>query len=90
MAGSNVVFNGRCSIPRRRLKRIVRAADAIPQRKVSNKTDLVVVGGESPIWAAGSEGGKKILAALEQRDRGSTIRFIQEDTLLAAVESRRR
>jgi hypothetical protein len=40
------------------------------------------------MWAAGSEGGKKILAALEQRDRGLPIRFINEATFVAAAARR--
>lgn len=83
--GLGVVFTGPGSLPRSELERITRRAGGIPQRKVSKKTGIVVVGGNSPLWAAGSEGGKKILAALEQRDRGTGIRFIREDTLLAAA-----
>ena len=75
--GLGVVFTGPGSLPRSELERITRRAGGIPQRKVSKKTGIVVVGGNSSLWAAGSEGGKKILAALEQRDRGTAIRFIQ-------------
>jgi serine/threonine protein kinase len=87
--GLNLVFTGPGSLPRTKLGRIAQRAGAIVQRNVSHKTDILVVGGDSPIWSAGTEGGKKILAALEQQDRGSPIRLISEDEFLAAAKGRR-
>jgi serine/threonine protein kinase len=89
LVGLNLVFTGPGSRPRMELEKIARRAGATLQRKVSHKTDVLVVGGDAPLWAAGAEGGKKILAALEQQDRGSPIRFISDSEFLAAARRRR-
>jgi serine/threonine protein kinase len=88
IAGQKIVFTGAGSRIRSELTKLAHRTRAVIQKNVALNTDLVVVCGDSPMWAAGSEGGKKILAALEQRDRGLPIRFINEATFVAAAARR--
>ncbi len=85
ISGKNIVFTGKGSFFRDKLERLARRAGATPQEAVAWSTDLLVVGATSPIWAAGSKGGRKILAAIEQQDRGSPIRIITEEAFLKAM-----
>lgn len=82
-----VVFTGPGSRPRRELKRIAQRAGAQPVSDVSRQVEIVVVGDDSPFWAAGSA-GTKILAALQLKDDGWPIRFVRERQFVAAASKR--
>jgi len=77
-----IVFTGRGTMTRRQLWTKARRAGARPQAQVSRNVDVVVVGGRSPFWAAGTA-GRKILAALQLRDDGHRVRFVTESLFLS-------
>jgi serine/threonine protein kinase len=81
LANRAIVFTGRGTMTRRDLWRRARRAGARPEARVSRSVDVVVVGGTSPVWAAGAA-GRKILAALRLRDDGHRIRFVKETRFL--------
>jgi serine/threonine protein kinase len=83
-----VVFTGRSSLTRAQLWTLARRVGAHPSAAVSRRVDLLVVGGRSPVWAAGAA-GRKILAALALQDEGHDIRIVREASFLAAARSRR-
>jgi len=89
LAGRAIVFTGRGTMKRRELWKRARRAGARPQAQVSRNVDVVVVGGRSPVWAAGAT-GRKILAALQLRDEGQRIRFVEESRFLALAPRARR
>jgi eukaryotic-like serine/threonine-protein kinase len=89
VAYRTVVFTGRGTMKRSQLWRLAKRAGAEPVARVSRGVDIVVVGGRSPIWAAGAA-GRKILAALQLVDDGHRIRFVKESRFLHLAGKRRR
>lgn len=89
LANRAIVFTGRGTMERRELWKWARRAGARPEARVSGNVDVVVVGGRSPIWAAGAA-GRKILAALQLRDDGHRIRFVKETHFLRLARGRKR
>lgn len=87
LAGRTVVFTGRGTMERAKLWTLARRAGATPSSTVSRRVDLLVVGGRSPVWAAGAA-GRKILAALALQDDGHDIRIVRESSFLAAARRR--
>jgi serine/threonine-protein kinase len=81
VANRTIVFTGRGTMDRAALWERARRAGAHPAPQVSRAVDVLVVGGRSPVWAAGSA-GRKILAALRFRDEGYPIRFVTESHFL--------
>jgi serine/threonine protein kinase len=72
-----IAFTGPATISRAALLRKAKRAGSRPVTTVTGQVDLLVVCGESPLWAAGSA-GTKILRALELQDEGNALRFISE------------
>jgi serine/threonine protein kinase len=93
LANRAIVFTGRGTMTRNALWTRARRAGAHPVPRVTRSVDVVVVGGRSPFWAAGAA-GRKILAALQLRDEGHRIRFVQESRFLelsrSSTDGRRR
>jgi eukaryotic-like serine/threonine-protein kinase len=89
LAGKRIVFTGALSIRRAEAKRLARKAGAIVEDKVSHKTDVIVVGDQSPHWKA-EEKGQKLLDADHESERGHRVARIGEARFLALVESRKR
>jgi len=89
LASRAVVFTGHGAVTRRELWQRAQRAGAHPVARVSRSVDVVVVGGRSPFWAAGAA-GRKILAALQLRDEGHTIRFVREARFLQLCRKHKR
>lgn len=54
----------------------------IPQKSVTRKTDILIVGGQgSAAWAAGNY-GNKVKRALELQEKGFSIQIVREHTFL--------
>jgi len=77
LKGKAVAFTGPLSVPRQEATHWVRRAGGTVSKDVSNRTDVLVRGAESPIWIAGSQ-GKKLLDAARIEERGGKIRVINE------------
>jgi serine/threonine protein kinase len=84
LRGKALAFTGPATINRSALLRKAKRAGARPLKTVTGQVDLLVVCGNSPLWAAGSA-GTKILRALQLRDEGCTLRFITEEHFHALV-----
>jgi NAD-dependent DNA ligase len=82
LVGKRVVFTGSLSMPRAKAKRLVRRAGGIPEDRVSHRTDVVVVGGQSPHWKAEKK-GQKLLDVEYEREIGHPIALINERRFLA-------
>jgi NAD-dependent DNA ligase len=87
--GRTIVFTGRGTMERVRLCRLARRAGAHPSSTVARRVDMLVVGGRSPVWAAGAA-GRKIMAALQLQEDGYDIRIVTEASFLAAARARPR
>ena len=87
VANRTIVFTGRGTMERAELWKIARRAGAHPSARVSRDVDVVVVGGRSPVWAAGAT-GRKIMAALRLKDEGHDIRFVTESRFLTVARRR--
>lgn len=87
LANRSVVFTGRGTMDRKALWRLAKRAGAHPVARVARGVDVIVVGGRSPIWAAGAA-GRKILAGLRLRDDGYPIRFVKESHFLQLARRR--
>lgn len=72
-----VVFTGPLSIPRAQAQRLVKKAGGIVEKQVSHRTDVVVLGGDSPHWKAGKK-GQKLLDVDRERELGHPIALITE------------
>jgi DNA ligase (NAD+) len=90
LAGKRIVFTGGLSSMRRAdAKRLARKAGATVEDRVSQATDLIVVGGQSPHWKA-EEKGQKLLDADREAERGHRIALVSESRFLALVGAVRR
>lgn len=83
-AGKTIVFTGRGTMKRTKLWTMARRAGAHPSSTVSRRVEVLVVGGRSPVWAAGAA-GRKILAALQLQDDGHDIRIVTESSFLTVA-----
>jgi BRCT domain type II-containing protein len=72
------------SMPRAAAKRLVRRAGGMNEERVSHRTDVVVVGEQSPPWKADNK-GQKLLDLECERDLGHPIALINERRFLALV-----
>jgi serine/threonine protein kinase len=77
LENKRVVFTGRFTIPRKNAVRLLVKAGGIHEHKVSSKTDVVVVGQQSPHWKA-EEKGQKLLDLDREQERGHRIAVITE------------
>lgn len=77
LEGKRVVFTGRLTLPRKNAARLLVKAHGILEHKVSSKTDVVVVGQQSPHWKA-EEKGQKLLDLDREQERGHRIAVITE------------
>ena len=82
--GKRVVFTGGLSLPRANAKKLARKAGAMVEDKVSHRTDVVVVGDQSPHWKA-EEKGQKLLDVDHEAERGHEIALMSESRFLALV-----
>jgi serine/threonine protein kinase len=82
LKGKNVVFTGGLSITRAEARRFVRRAGGTTDDRVSHRTDIVVVGGQSPNWKAEKK-GQKLLDVDYERESGHVIALINERRFLA-------
>jgi serine/threonine protein kinase len=89
LEGRTIVFTGRGTMERRQLWKLARRAGAHPSTTVSRRVDVLVVGGRSPVWAAGAA-GRKIMAAMQLQEDGYDIRIVTEASFLAAARKRAR
>jgi serine/threonine protein kinase len=89
LEGRTIVFTGRGTMERTDLWKLARRASAHPSSAVSRRVDILVVGGRSPVWAAGAT-GRKIMAALQLQDDGHDIRIVRESSFLAVARKRPR
>jgi serine/threonine protein kinase len=77
LKGKRVVFTGSLSMPRGHAKKLARKSGAVVEDRVSQKTDVVVVGNQSPNWKA-EEKGQKLLDVDREAERGHKIALITE------------
>jgi serine/threonine protein kinase len=89
LADRTIVFTGQGTMKRKDLWKLARRAGAHPSSTVSRQVDILVVGGRSPVWAAGAA-GRKIMAALQLQEDGYDIRIVTESSFLAAARKRSR
>lgn len=87
LAGRNVVFTGRLSVPRATAVTLARRAGASVSNSVNASTDLLVVG-TSRLWTAGDAGGRKLLAAAAKRESGRRIDHITEAWFMRLIGRR--
>lgn len=78
LEGKRVVFTGRFTIPRKNAVRLLVKAGGIQEDKVSSRTDVVVVGEQSPHWKAERK-GQKLLDLDREQERGHRIAVIPEN-----------
>jgi serine/threonine protein kinase len=84
LAGKRVVFTGGLSIPRATAQKLARKAGATVEARVSQLTDVVVVGDQSPHWKAEAK-GQKLLDVDHEAERGHAIALVQESRFLTLV-----
>ena len=84
LAGKRLVFTGGLSLPRADAKKLARKAGASVEATVSHRTDVVVVGDQSPRWKA-EEKGQKLLDVDHEAERGHKIAIVKESRFLALV-----
>jgi serine/threonine protein kinase len=89
LADRTIVFTGQGTMKRKDLWKLARRAGANPSSAVSRQVDILVVGGRSPVWAAGAS-GRKIMAALQLQEDGYDIRIVTEAAFLSAARKRSR
>jgi len=89
LEGKRVVFTGGLSLRRADARKLARRAGAIVEDRVSQTTDLVVVGDQSPHWKA-EEKGQKLLDVDREAERGHRIAIVKESRFLALVGNKRR
>jgi serine/threonine protein kinase len=77
LEGKRVVFTGTFAIPRKEAIRLLVKRAGIHETKVSGKTDVVVVGEQSPHWKAERK-GQKLLDVDREHERGHRIAVISE------------
>jgi eukaryotic-like serine/threonine-protein kinase len=84
LAGKRVVFTGGLGLPRADAKELARKAGATVEDRVSQRTDVVVVGDQSPRWKA-EEKGQKLLDVDHEAERGHIIAIVGESRFRALV-----
>ncbi len=89
LAGKRIVFTGGLSIRRAEAGKLARKAGAIVEDRVSQLTDIVVVGDISPHWKAEKK-GQKLLDVDHEAERGHRILLLRESRFLALVAPRRK
>jgi hypothetical protein len=77
LKGKRVVFTGPLTIPRASAQRLVKKAGGIVENQVSHRTDVVVLGEQSPHWKAEKK-GQKLLDLDHERELGHEIAMITE------------
>ena len=82
LQGKRVVFTGTLAMARAKAKRLARRAGATVEDRVSHRTDVVVVGRQSPHWKAEKQ-GQKLLDVEYERELGHPIAVINERRFLA-------
>ena len=82
LKGKRVVFTGAMAMARAKAMRLVRRAGGTVEDRVSHRTDLVVVGEQSPHWKAEKK-GQKLLDVEYERELGHPIALINEGRFLA-------
>ena len=82
--GKRLVFTGGLSIRRAEAKKLARKAGATVEDRVTQSTDVVVVGDQSPHWIAEKK-GKKLLDVEHEGERGHEIAIVEESRFLALV-----
>ena len=86
LKGKRVVFTGGLAIPRAQAWRLVRRAGGTAENRVSHRTDIVVVGDQSPHWKAEKK-GQKLLDVDYERELGHPIALINERRFLALTRA---
>ena len=81
LQGKRVVFTGELSIARAQAKNLARKAGAVVEDRVSQSTDIVIVGDQSPHWKAEAK-GQKLLDVDCERERGHIIATLGESRFL--------
>lgn len=74
--GKRVVFTGSLAMPRAGARRQVRRAGGTAADRVSHRTDIVVVGGQSPHWKAEKKGQKLLDVDYERESAGHRRRRV--------------
>jgi NAD-dependent DNA ligase len=82
LKGKRVVFTGALTMPRAEARRVVHRAGGTAEDRMSHRTVIVVVGGQSPHWKAERK-GQKFLEADYERELGHLIALIDERRFLA-------
>jgi eukaryotic-like serine/threonine-protein kinase len=77
LKGKHVVFSGPLSITRSKAERLVRRVGGIVERRINHCTDVLVVGGISPLWKADTK-GQKLLDLDHENEIGHKIPVIRE------------
>jgi serine/threonine protein kinase len=77
LQGKRVVFTGRFAMLRKDASKLLVKRGGIPEPRVSSKTDVVVVGDQSPHWKAEKK-GQKLLDLDRELERGHRIAVITE------------
>jgi serine/threonine protein kinase len=88
LQGKRVVFTGGLSLLRADARKLARKAGAIVEGQVSQSTDVIVLGDQSPHWKAG-EKGQKLLDADREAERGHQIALVRESRFLKLVGVKR-
>jgi NAD-dependent DNA ligase len=88
LKGKRVVFTGGLSLRRADARKLARRVGATVEDRVSQSTDIVVVGDQSPHWKA-EEKGQKLLDVDREAERGHRIAIVRESRFLALVERKR-
>jgi len=86
LEGKRLVFTGGLSIPRARAKKLAKKAGELVENRVTQQTDIVVVGGQSPHWKAEAK-GQKLLDVDHEAERGHVIALLKESRFLTLVRS---
>jgi hypothetical protein len=81
LQGKRVVFTGSLAVPRAEAKRLVRRSGGKVEDRVSHRTDVVVVGQQSPHWKAEKK-GQKLLDVEYERGLGHAVALINERRFL--------
>lgn len=82
LKGKRVVFTGTMAMPRAMAKRLVRRAGGTVEDRVGHRTDVVVIGEQSPHWKAEKK-GQKLLDVEYERELGHPIALINERRFMA-------
>jgi eukaryotic-like serine/threonine-protein kinase len=84
LKGKRVVFTGTLLMTRAEAKRQVRRAGGTVDDRVSHRTDVVVVGKQSPHWKAEKQ-GQKLLDVEYERELGHPIALLNERRFRALI-----